>query len=91
MPPARQDVRQRSSPLIVVAVPSVIESPNATITWVRSATLISTSSRKYQEVVENGKAVSAISRPLEPSPGAVTYEVVSAFACQVIGPLSPAT
>src|SRR5215831_16116304 len=75
---------------MVVPVPSVIESPNATMTSVLSATNMSTSSRKYQDAVENGNAASAMSSPLEPAPGAVRYDVVSPFACQVIGPLSPA-
>src|SRR5215813_15530093 len=60
------------------------------MTLVLSSTSMSTSSRKYQDVVENGNAVSAMSSPLDPAPGAVRYDVVSAFACQVIGPLSPA-
>ncbi len=38
-----------------------------------------------------GNAASSSSLPFDPAPGAVTYDVVNAFACQVIGPLSPAT
>src|SRR5712671_168820 len=82
---------QRSSPLSVDAVPSVMESPNATITGVPAGAIMSMASRKYQEAVEYGKAASSSAWPLEPAPGAVTYEVCSALACQVIGPLSPAT
>src|SRR5712671_2216381 len=82
---------QRSSPLSVDAVPSVMESPNATITGVPAGAIMSMASRKYQEAVEYGKAASSSAWPLEPAPGAVTYEVCSALACQVIGPLAPAT
>src|SRR5262245_10882826 len=48
-------------------------------------------SRKYQEVVVNGNAASDSSRPRAPAFGGVTYEVCSALACHVIGPLEPAT
>ena len=61
------------------------------MTWALAGRFMSTSSRKYHEVVEKGKALSPSSWPLEPEPGGVTYEVCSALACQVIGPLSPAT
>ena len=36
----------------VEAVPSVIESPNVTITLVSEGAIMSTASRKYQEAVE---------------------------------------
>src|SRR5690349_20180289 len=76
---------------MVVPVPSVMESPNATMTCALLARFIATSSRKYQEVVEYGNALSPSSWPSAPAPGAVRYEVCSALACQVIGPLSPTT
>src|SRR4029079_17466524 len=41
--------------------------------------------------VLKGNADSSSSCPFEPDPGAERYEVASALACQVIGPLSPAT
>jgi hypothetical protein len=61
---------QRSSPFSVEAVPSVIESPNATTACVVGATCMSTASRKYQDVVEYGKLASPVSAPSEPLPGA---------------------
>src|SRR3954447_6966147 len=82
---------QRSSPLRVDAVPSVIESPKATSTLVPAGAPISSSSRKYHDVVEKGNAPSPSSPPRGPASGALTYELVRALACQVIGPLSPAT
>src|SRR5689334_4018225 len=81
---------QRSSPFIVVAVPSVIESPNATTTRVLAGAIMSSASRKYHDAVLYGNGASLSSLPAEPAPGGVTYEVVNAFACHVIGPLSPA-
>ena len=53
---------QRSSPLSVDAVPSVIESPNAQITRVSAGAITSTASRKYHDVVVNGKALSSLRR-----------------------------
>ena len=53
--------------------------------------ITSTASRKYQDVVVNGNADSSSSCPLAPAPGRLRYDVVSALACHVIGPLSPAT
>src|SRR5947207_13497136 len=82
---------QRSSPFSVDAVPSVMESPNATITRVAGGAVISTSSKKYHEAVDIENADSLSSLPCEPAPGGVMYDVVSALACHVIGPLSPAT
>src|ERR1700754_2922392 len=79
---------QRSSPLMVEAVPSVIESPNATMVLVPADALMSRASRKYQEVVEYGKPASSVRTPLF---DALIYEVVSALACHVIGPVSPTT
>jgi hypothetical protein len=54
---------QRSSPLIVDAVPSVIESPKATITGVSEGAIMSTASTKNHEVVEFGNASSPRSLP----------------------------
>ena len=68
-----------------------MESPNATMTLVSAGPIMSTASRKYQDAVEYGKADSSSVCPLAPAPGAVTYDVCNALACQVIGPLSPAT
>ena len=68
-----------------------MESPNATMTRVVAGAIMSTSSRKYHEVDDSGNADSLSSPPRAPAPGAVRYEVVSALACQVIGPLSPTT
>src|SRR4051812_15409714 len=82
---------QRSSPLRVDAVPSVIESPKATSTLVPAGALISSSSRKYHDVVEKGNAPSPSSPPRGPASGALRYELVRALACHVTGPLSPAT
>src|SRR4051812_40250942 len=82
---------QRSSPFKVDAVPSVMESPNATITCVSDGSRISTASRKYQDVVVKGNAASSSACPFAPAPGALRYDVVSPFACHVIGPLSPTT
>jgi hypothetical protein len=76
---------------MVEFVPSVIESPNATIAYTSAGAFMSTASRKYHDAVLNGKPASPSSCPSEPAPGVVRYEVWSAFACQVIGPLSPAT
>ncbi len=56
-----------------------------------AARFMSTSSRKYQEVVEKGKALSPSSWPCAPEPGGDRYEVCNALACQVMGPLSPTT
>ena len=72
-------------------MPSLIESPNATIPRASAGTIMSSASRKYQDAVLNGKAFSSSLSPLAPAPGAVKYEVVGALACQVIGPLSPTT
>ena len=63
---------QRSSPFMVEAVPSVIESPNATITLVSAGAIMSTASRKNHEAVENGNADSSSACPFAPAPGAVT-------------------
>src|SRR5258708_4781328 len=52
---------------------------------------MSTASRKYHDVVLKGNSDSSVNRPCEPAPGAVKYDVVSALACHVIGPLSPTT
>ena len=60
---------QRSSPLIVDPVPSVIESPNVT-TVLAPGTTISTASRKNQDVVVKGKDASASSAPKAPLRGA---------------------
>ena len=48
--------RQRSSPFIVEAVPSVIESPNATIARASAGAIMSSASRKYQDAVLNRNA-----------------------------------
>src|SRR4030088_476378 len=76
---------QRSSPFNVDAVPSVMESPNATMTRVEGGAVISTSSRKYQEADDIGKPDSPSSPPRAPAPGSLMYDVVSALACHVIG------
>ena len=57
---------------MVDAVPSVIESPNATISRVSAGAIMSTASRKYQEAVLNGNAASLSSCPFALAPGAVT-------------------
>src|SRR5207245_9243977 len=62
---------QRSSPFIVEAVPSVIESPNATIVYASAGTIMSSASRKNQEAVVNGKACSSSAAPVAPRAGAV--------------------
>jgi hypothetical protein len=62
---------QRSSPFIVEAVPSVIESPNATIARASAGASMSSASRKYQDAVLNGKADSSSLSPLAPAPGGV--------------------
>ncbi len=72
-------------------MPSVIESPNATTACTLGRARMSTASRKNQDAVVNGNAASLSSALFEPEPGAVRYEVCRAFACQVIGPLSPGT
>src|SRR3954471_23449874 len=82
---------QPSSPFMVEAVPSVMESPKQTITRVSAWVCTSTASRKYQDAVLYGNALSSSAWLLAPLPGALTYEVCSALACQVIRPLSPAT
>src|SRR5258708_1274711 len=82
---------QRSSPFMVLAVPSVMESPNATTSPVSRGIIMSTASRKNHDAVGYGNAASSSEAPLAPASGADTNEVVSALACQVIGPLSPAT
>src|SRR6266853_6113010 len=82
---------QRSSPFMVLAVPSVMESPNATTSPVSGGIIMSTASRKNHDAVGYGKAASSSAAPLTPASGADTNEVVRALACQVIGPLSPAT
>src|SRR5215468_998921 len=82
---------QRSSPFMVVAVPSVMESPNATINRVSAGIIMSTASRKNHDAVGYGNAASSSAAPLAPASGAVTNEVVNPLACHVIGPLSPAT
>src|SRR6266853_2533779 len=76
---------------MVLAVPSVMESPNATTNPVSRGIIMSTASRKNHDAVGYGNAASSSEAPLAPASGAVTNEVVSALACQVIGPLSPAT
>ena len=81
----------RSSPFKVESVPSVIESPNATIAYASLGARMSSASRKYQEVVLIGKTDSLSSWLFAPAPGIETYDVWSAFACHVIGPLSPGT
>src|SRR5215471_15754003 len=82
---------QRSSPFIVLAVPSVMESPNATTSLVSPGIIMSTASRKNHDAVAYGNAASSSTAPLAPASGAVMKEVVSALACHVIGPLSPTT
>ena len=62
---------QRSSPFMVEPVPSVSESPKATMARVSGATFMSSASRKYQEVVLKGKPASSSSAPRGPAPGAV--------------------
>src|SRR5437870_13227787 len=52
---------------------------------------MSSASRKYQEVVLIGKTDSLSSWLFALAPGIETYDVWSAFACHVIGPLSPGT
>ena len=42
---------QRSFPFRVEPVPSVIELPSATMTWVSAGTFMSTASTKYKDVV----------------------------------------
>ena len=69
----------------------MIESPKATSTSVPAGAPISSSSRKYHDVVEKGNAPSPSSPPRGPASGALRYELVRALACHVIGPLSPAT
>ena len=71
------------------AVPSVMESPKPPMALVDAGALISTASKKNHDAVEKGNAASTSSLALEPALGAVTYEVVNAFACHVIGPLDP--
>src|SRR5215831_12382108 len=73
----------------VESVPSVIESPSATIEYASAGAFISSASRKYHDVVLSGKTASLSSPPCDPAPGMVRYEVCIAFACQVIGPLAP--
>src|SRR5215471_1471985 len=82
---------QRSSPFMVEAVPSVIESPKATIAKLSDGAIISMASRKNHEAVLYGNDASSSAEPFEPEPGGVRYEVCNAFACQVIEPLSPTT
>ncbi|MND08656.1 hypothetical protein D3C83_314290 [compost metagenome] len=55
--------------MIVLPVPSVIESPKQTMTRVRAATCMSTSSRKNHDAVEKGIEASPFSCPLAPLPG----------------------
>ena len=43
---------------------------------------------KYQDVVLVGKTSPSVA-PREPAPRSVTYEVVIALACHVIGPVEP--
>ena len=43
---------------------------------------------KYQDVVLVGKTSPSVA-PTEPAPRSVTYEVVIALACHVIGPVEP--
>ena len=73
------------------AVPSVMESPKQATTTLSAEAITSKASRKYQDVVVKGKPASVSSRPRLPARGPVRYEVVSAFACHVIGPLGPTT
>src|SRR5262249_13735358 len=82
---------QRSSPFMVLAVPSVMESPNATTSLVSPGIIMSTASRKNHDAVAYGNADSSSTAPLAPASGAVMKDVVSALACHVIGPLSPTT
>src|SRR5215471_14516349 len=82
---------QRSSPFRVDAEPSVMESPKATIARVSDGAVMYTASRKYHDVDDSGKARSLSSLERNPAPGIDRYDVVIAFACHVIGPLSPAT
>src|SRR5215470_11309143 len=82
---------QRSSPFSVDAEPSVMESPKATITRVSGDAVMYTASRKYHDVDDSGNESSLSSLERDPAPGLDRYDVVSAFACQVIGPLSPTT
>src|SRR5215203_5009655 len=81
---------QRSSPFRVEPVPSVIESPRQTIAEVPAGDWASTASRKYHDVVVKGNAPSPSSAPWLPLPGPLTYDVCSALACHVIGPVDPA-
>src|SRR5262249_18066185 len=62
----------RSSPFIVDAVPSVIESPNAITTGVVDGAFMSIASRQNHDDVEYGNAASAWSAPLRRAAGAVT-------------------
>src|SRR6202007_2202777 len=57
---------QRSSPFNVEAVPSVIESPNPTTTFVFAGAITSSASTKYQDVVVNGNALSSSASPCAP-------------------------
>src|SRR5215467_10016656 len=82
---------QRSSPFSVDAEPSVMESPKATITRLPDGAVMYTASRKYHDVDDSGNASSLSSLERNPAPGIDRYDVVIAFACHVIGPLSPAT
>src|SRR5215467_4428081 len=82
---------QRSSPFSVDAEPSVMESPNATITRVSGDAAMYTASRKYHDVEDSGNESSLSSLVRNPTPGIDRYDVVIAFACHVIGPLSPTT
>ena len=59
-----------------------------TTTTVSSGAITSTASRKYQDVVVSGNASSSFISPMAPgAAAAVRYDVVSALACQVMGPL----
>jgi hypothetical protein len=67
-----------------------MESPNATMA-VASWLFISTASRKNHDAVVLGNSVIPATPPSAPVPGLLMKDVVSALACQVIGPLSPTT
>src|SRR5687768_1956960 len=82
---------QRSSPFNVDNVPSVIESPKAQTTTVFAGAITSTASRKYHDVVVYGNAASSSDFVWLPVRGRLTYEVCSALACHVIGPVGPVT
>ena len=59
---------QRSSPFNVEAVPSVIESPSATMKRRRRGAIMSRASRKYQEVVGERETPPRLRCPCAPAP-----------------------